>query len=233
MEATRLLLVDDDVEWAQTMKLAIERLGLLVTHATDGAAMDRFLESEKIDLVVLDLGLPGEDGLSVCRRLAAAANPIPIIVATALCDEVDRVVGLEVGADDYLGKPFSARELVARVRAVLRRSRRMVQAPATLEAVPVISFQGFALDLAARRLSGPSGPIELTTSEFELLAIFARRPNQPLTRDALLSLLPSESRASGRSIDVLIVRLRKLLEPDLRNPRLIKTVWSIGYVFTP
>ncbi|WP_081335118.1 two-component system response regulator OmpR [Burkholderia multivorans] len=189
---------------------------------------------ERFDLLVLDLMLPGEDGLSICRRLRGSNDRTPIIMLTAKGEDVDRIVGLEMGADDYLPKPFNPRELVARIHAVLRR-----QAPAELPGAPsetteVFEFGEFSLNLATRTLTKSGQEIPLTTGEFSVLKVFARHPRQPLSREKLMELARGrEYEVFDRSLDVQISRLRKLIEPDPGSPRFIQTVWGLGYVFIP
>jgi two-component system phosphate regulon response regulator OmpR len=184
--------------------------------------------------MVLDLMLPGEDGLAICRRLRSAENSIAIIMLTAKGDDVDRIVGLEMGADDYLAKPFNPRELVARIHAVLRR-----QAPAQTPGAPaaeprVVEFGPFALHLASRALTRDGEPIALTTGEFSLLKVLAMHPREPMSRDKLMDLARGREHESyDRSIDVQVSRLRKLLGEDPQQPRFIQTVWGFGYVFIP
>ncbi len=230
--AIHVAVVEDDPEISQTMVQCMTEHGFVVTAARSGRDLDRVLSIGRIDLVILDVGLPGEDGLSICRRLRNQSS-VPIIMVTARASETDRIVGLEIGADDYLPKPFSPRELVARVRAVLRRSSAQNdnnrQPPKTLE------FEGWRLDMARRQLLDPSGiPMPLTSGEFNILAIFCQNPQKVLSRDALLDLLHGRAAAVfDRSVDVQISRLRRKIEPNLKNPTFIKTVRYGGYFFTP
>lgn len=230
--AIHVAVVEDDPEISQTMVQCMTEHGFVVTAARSGRDLDRVLSIGRIDLIILDVGLPGEDGLSICRRLRNQSN-VPIIMVTARGTETDRIVGLEIGADDYLPKPFSPRELVARVRAVLRRSSAQNdnnrQPPKTLE------FEGWRLDMARRQLLDPSGiPMPLTSGEFNILAIFCQNPQKVLSRDALLDLLHGRAAAVfDRSVDVQISRLRRKIEPNLKNPTFIKTVRYGGYFFTP
>ena len=196
--------------------------------------MDALLAREAFDLIVLDLMLPGEDGLSICRRLRSSEPQIAIVMLTAKGDEIDRIVGLEVGADDYLPTPFNPRELLARIHAVLRR-----QSAAGVPGAPdadggEVSFGGFRLDLGTRVLEKNGTPVTLTTGEFGVLRALVRHPRTPLTREKLMHLARGrEYEAYDRSLDVQISRLRKLIEPDPQNPRFIQTVWGVGYVFVP
>jgi two-component system phosphate regulon response regulator OmpR len=208
--------------------------GFEVLLAEDAKALNRLLTRETIHLIVLDLMLPGEDGLSICRRLRAANDVTPIIMLTAKVEDVDRIVGLEVGADDYLPKPFNPRELLARIHAVLRR-RPTLEAPGApaLDAQTVI-FGPFNFDLALRRLTKDGEQISLTTGEFSMLKALVRHPRQPLSRDKLAQLARGrEFEPFDRSLDVQISRLRKMIEPDPAQPRYIQTVWGVGYVFVP
>ena len=184
------------------------------------------------DLVILDLMLPGESGLDICRRLRGQGDDTPIVMLTAKGDEIDRIVGLEIGADDYLPKPVNPRELLARIRSVLRRLRPATGAP--LAEGGEIRFGDFRLDLGRRELSRDGEPLKLTSGEFAVLSVLLRHPRQPLSRDRLMSLARGrEHEAFERSIDVSIARLRKLLEADPRSPRLLQTVWGVGYVYVP
>jgi two-component system, OmpR family, response regulator len=225
-----LLIVDDDKEICALLSKFLAQHGYRVSTAHDGQAMKRALETARIQLIILDLMLPGEDGLSLCRRLRADTT-LPVIMLTAMGDDMDRIVGLEMGADDYVAKPFNPRELLARVRAVLRR---VGQAPAALgDGGRVLEFAGWRLDIARRQLFSPSNAlVYLRAGEFELLLALAERPQRVLTRDQLLDL--SRGRAASsfeRSIDVQVSRLRRKLEPDPKQPSLIKTVRSGGYIF--
>ncbi|HUK00565.1 MAG TPA: response regulator [Stellaceae bacterium] len=225
-----LLIVDDDKEICALLSKFLARHGYRVSTAHDGQAMKRALDTARIQLIILDLMLPGEDGLSLCRRLRADTT-LPVIMLTAMGDDMDRIVGLEMGADDYVAKPFNPRELLARIRAVLRR---VGQAPAPLGGGGrVLEFAGWRLDVARRQLFSPSNAlVYLRAGEFELLLALAERPQRVLTRDQLLDL--SRGRAANsfeRSIDVQVSRLRRKIEPDPKQPSLIKTVRSGGYIF--
>lgn len=195
--------------------------------------MDRLLERENFHLIVLDLMLPGEDGLSICRRLRQQGSTIPIVMLTAKGDEVDRIIGLELGADDYLPKPFNPRELLARIKAVMRRQTQDVPgAPAQQEAE--IRFGEFSLDLATREMYHGDEAIVLTSGEFAVLKVLVTHPREPLSRDKLMNLARGRDySALERSIDVQVSRLRRLIEKDPANPRYIQTVWGLGYVFVP
>jgi two-component system OmpR family response regulator len=230
-----ILLVDDDRQLLELLKRYLESAGYRVSTAGDGAAMRARLAETQIDLVVLDLMLPGEDGLSLCRDLRArGAKPIPILMLTARGDETDRIVGLEMGADDYLTKPFASRELLARIRAVLRRTRML---PPNLEPVhhaARLVFGDWTLDTHARHLVDPHGTIvSLTGGEYRLLRVLLDHPHRVLSRDQLLNLTQGrDADAFDRSIDLGVSRLRQRLREDAREPRYIKTVRSEGYVFS-
>jgi two-component system phosphate regulon response regulator OmpR len=230
----RVAVVDDDARIRDLLRRYLTQEGFEVLLAEDGKSLSKLLIREAVDLIVLDLMLPGEDGLSICRRLRAANDLTPIIMLTAKVEEVDRIVGLEVGADDYLPKPFNPRELLARIHAVLRR-RPAVEAPGapTKEAMTV-TFGPFEFDLAQRRLTKDGEQLQLTTGEFSMLKALVRHPRQPLSRDKLAQLARGRDfEPFDRSLDVQISRLRKMLEPDPTQPRYIQTVWGVGYVFVP
>ena len=231
---TRILVVDDDHRLRELLLRYLVEQGFEAKAVPDAAGMDKQLARERYDLVVLDLMLPGEDGLSICRRLRAAPTAPAILMLTARGDDVDRIVGLEMGADDYLPKPFNPRELVARINAVLRR-----RAPAGLPGAPLTtegpqSFGPFELNLSTRGLSREGKPVPLTTGEFSVLKVLVQHPRTPLSRDKLMELARGrEYEVFDRSIDVQISRLRKLVEEDPSHPRYIQTVWCFGYVFVP
>ncbi len=228
-----ILVVDDDAEIRQLLKTYLEKHGLRASTANDGKMMWRMLDKSAIDLIVLDLMLPGESGLSLCRQLAADTQ-IPVIMLTALGEETDRIVGLEMGADDYLAKPFNPRELLARINSVLRRVRAF---PDSIDQAAVkgrLHFANWTLDTVARHLiSADEVVVPLSGGEYRLLRVFIDHPNRVLNRDQLLELVSGkEAMPFDRSIDVQVGRLRKRLGDDSREPRLIKTVRSAGYVFT-
>ena len=202
--------------------------------AEDGKSLTRVMLRDTVDLIVLDLMMPGEDGLSICRRLRASHDVTPVIMLTAKGEDVDRIIGLEVGADDYLGKPFNPRELLARIHAVLRR-RPQSEAPGAPSTQPeVVRFGPFNFDLGARTLHKNGEELTLTTGEFAMLKALVRHPRTPLSREKLAQLSRGrEFEPFDRSLDVQISRLRKLLETDPANPRMIQTVWGVGYVFVP
>ena len=229
----KILVVDDDGRLRDLLSRYLEEQGFQVTTLPDARDLDRKLQRDPPHLVVLDLMLPGEGGLAICRRLRSASELVPIIMLTAKGEDVDRIIGLEMGADDYLTKPFNPRELVARIHAVLRRHRDQLVpgAPALEGKVP---FGPFELDLAARTLSDDARTIHLTTGEFSLIKVFVSHPRQPLAREKLMMLSRGrDADLFDRAIDVQVSRLRKLIEPDAANPRYIQTVWGFGYVFVP
>ncbi|MBB1162446.1 osmolarity response regulator transcription factor OmpR [Aquariibacter albus] len=230
----RIVVVDDDARIRDLLRRYLAQEGFDVLLAEDGKVLTRTLTREAVDLIVLDLMLPGEDGLSICRRLRAANDATPIIMLTAKVEDVDRIVGLEVGADDYLPKPFNPRELLARIHAVLRR-RPAPEAPgAPSREAQAVSFGPFEFDLTLRRLTRDGESIPLTTGEFSMLKALVRHPRQPLGRDKLAQLARGrEFEPFDRSLDVQVSRLRKLIEPDPAQPRYIQTVWGVGYVFVP
>jgi two-component system OmpR family response regulator len=230
---SRIAVVEDDPEISRMVVNYMNDNGFEVEAARSGRDLDRVLSSgSKIDCVILDVGLPGEDGLSICRRLRGKSS-IPIIMVTGRGTETDRIVGLELGADDYLPKPFNPRELLARVRAVIRRSTTPEQPAAP--APEVVMFEGWKLDMARRQLFAPDGaPRSLTSGEFNILAIFCQNPRKVLSRDDLLDMLHGRAAAVfDRSIDVQISRLRRKIETNLKDPSFIKTVRYGGYFFTP
>ena len=234
---TRILVVDDDQRLRDLLVRYLGNGGYEVKAVGDAAGMDKQLARERYDLVVLDLMLPGEDGLAVCRRLrgqqADQGTAPAIIMLTAKGEEVDRIVGLEMGADDYLPKPFNPRELLARIKSVLR--RKIPQGP---PGAPVeggsFQFGRFSLNLSTRTLTRDGKAQPLTTGEFSVLKVLVQHPRQPLSRDKLMELARGrEYEVFDRSIDVLISRLRKIVEADPAHPKHIQTVWGFGYVFVP
>jgi two-component system OmpR family response regulator len=226
-----ILVVDDDREIRDLLSRFLTKHGMRVTAARDGAEMMKALGERGIDIVVLDLMLPGEDGLVLCRRLRAE-SALPVIMLTAMGEDTDRIVGLEMGADDYLAKPFNPRELLARIKAVLRRARALP--PATTPAGEALSFDGWSLEIASRRLLAPDGrEVPLSTGEHDLLFAFLTHPRRVLSRDQLLDLARGRAAAPfDRSIDIQVMRLRRKIEADPKEPRLIKTVRGGGYVFS-
>jgi two-component system, OmpR family, phosphate regulon response regulator OmpR len=229
----KVLIVDDDARLRELLSRYLMEQGFSVKGVGDAPSMDRALHREHYDLIVLDLMLPGEDGLAICRRLRASENTVPIVMLTAKGDEVDRIIGLEMGADDYLPKPFNPRELVARVHAVLRRQ------PTTLPGAPnledeIVRFGSIVVNLGTRSLTRDDQDVALTTGEFSLLKVLLQHPRQPLSRDKLMELARGrEYGVFDRAIDVQISRLRKLVEEDPSKPRYLQTVWGFGYVFVP
>ena len=225
----RILVVDDDVALRDLVARYLSANGYEVEGVGDGDGLRASLAKNAADLGVLDLMLPGEDGLSLLRALRAEGGP-PVVIVSARGDEVDRVVGLEVGADDYLAKPFGPRELLARVRAVLRRSGE----PAAPRRSEAYAFGPYRLDLATHVLATASGEIALTAGEFELLRIFLEHPNHVLSRDQLITQMKGYERGPfDRSIDVRVTRLRRKIEPDPEAPVYLRTVWGEGYLFSP
>lgn len=226
-----ILVVDDHRDIRDLLAKYLVRNGMRVTVADSAAAARRLLRTAAIDLVVLDVMMPGEDGLSLCRHLRESTDT-PVILLTAMSDETDRVVGLEIGADDYLGKPFNPRELLARIRAVLRRAGGAPR-PRDLPAGRRLRFDRWTLHVDRREIADPDGvATPLSTAEFNLLMAFVRRPHFVLSRDQLLDLTSGrQAQAFDRSIDNQVSRLRRKIEVDPKNPALIKTVWGGGYVF--
>ena len=232
MSATRehLLIVDDDKEIRNLLTDYLEQADYRVSAVGDGKAMRRVLEANRIDLVILDLMLPGEDGLTLCRELRGKTN-LPVLMLTARGDEVDRIIGLEMGADDYLAKPFNPRELLARIKSVVRRAQAL---PPNMESdkVHTLRFAGWTLDVATRNITAADGlVVPLSGAEYRLLRVFLDHPQRVLAREQLLELANGrEAILFDRSIDVLVGRLRKRLRDDSREPVLIKTVRGEGYV---
>lgn len=229
-----ILVVDDDRDIRQLLSDYLEDNGYRVSRAANGAEMRRLMADTRVDLVVLDLMLPGEDGLSLCRDLRARdADHVPVLMLTARREETDRIIGLEMGADDYLTKPFAARELLARIRAVLRRTLMLPPNMRGAEPSPFMDFDGWRLDTRARHLVDPDGTmVDLTGGEYRMLRVLLDHPQRVLSRDQLLNLTQGrDADPFDRSIDLLISRLRQRLRDDAREPRFIKTVRSEGYVF--
>jgi two-component system phosphate regulon response regulator OmpR len=230
----KILVVDDDRRLRDLLTRYLGEQGFAVKAVENAEAMGRVLARELYDLIVLDLMMPGEDGLAACRRLRGGGNAIPIIMLTAKGDDVDRIIGLEMGADDYLPKPFNPRELVARIHAVLRRRPPAAPPGAPSGEAETVSFGGIVLNLATRSMQRDGREVPLTTGEFALLKTLVQHPRQPLSRDKLMELARGrEYEVFDRSIDVQISRLRKLVEDDPGQPRFIQTVWGFGYVFVP
>ena len=230
----KILIVDDDARIRDLLRRYLTQEGFEVFLAEDGKSLTRILLRESVDLIVLDLMMPGEDGLSICRRLRSANDRTPIIMLTAKVEDVDRIVGLEVGADDYLGKPFNPRELLARINAVLRRRPPTEVPGAPSNENEIVNFGPFTFDLGSRTLRKDNEEMPLTTGEFAMLKALVRHPRQPMSREKLAQLARGrEFEPFDRSLDVQVSRLRKLVELDAASPRYIQTVWGVGYVFVP
>ena len=227
-----ILIVDDDPGLRDLLQRYLSEQGFTVLTAEDGGAMDGIMAKNVVDLIILDLMLPGEDGLAIARRLRTKGS-IPIIMLSAKGEEIDRIIGLEVGGDDYLPKPFNPRELLARIRAVTRRNDHTDFRDAP-EAPEVIMFDNFSLDLTTHRLFKNDEHIPLTSSEFSLLKVLAKHPNRVLSRDMLINLLKGYERSPyDRSIDIRVARLRRKVEQDPSEPQFIRTIWGEGYLFSP
>ncbi|MCC5855189.1 MAG: two-component system response regulator OmpR [Idiomarina sp.] len=229
----RILVVDDDLRLRSLLERYLVEQGFQVRAVADSTQMDRLLARETFHLMVLDLMLPGEDGISICKRLRQKEHSLPIIMLTAKGDEVDRIIGLEVGADDYMPKPFNPRELLARIKAVLRRQTREAPgAPSSEE--KVVEFGEFWFNMGTRELRRNEEVINLTSGEFAVLKALVSHPREPLSRDKLMHLARGRDySAMERSIDVQVSRLRRIVECDPANPRYLQTVWGLGYVFVP
>ena len=229
--SSRLLVVDDDPELRELTKAYLMKNGFIVNTVESSVGMDEFLATNDVDLLILDLMLPGEHGLAIAKRLKKKKD-LPIIIVSAQGEDIDRIVGLEIGADDYLPKPFNPRELLARIRAVLRRSSGKIEEKETESSRLV--FNDYELDLNAHSLSRGGEKVSLTSGEFDLLALLAANPNRVLHRDTILDRLTGAERSPfDRSIDVRVTRLRGKLEFDPSKPELIKTIWGKGYMFCP
>ena len=229
----RIWVVDDDAEQRRLVGTYLTDQGYDVRCLSSGEQLMVRLESQRPDLVVLDVMLPGEDGLTLLRRLRDGGDDLPVVMLTAKGDGIDRIIGLEQGADDYLGKPFLPRELMARIEAVLRR-RVALPAGTPLAEGQVVEFGENRLDLANRSLERNAHPVVITSGEFSLLAAFVQHPHRPLSRERLIELARGpESETDSRSMDVQVSRVRKLVEPDPTRPRYLQTVWGYGYVFVP
>jgi DNA-binding response OmpR family regulator len=234
-ENQRILVVDDDARICRLLTRILMAEGYAIETVASGQAMRRTLLTRTFDLVILDLRLPGgEDGLALARRLRTESD-VPLIMLTARSEQIDKVVGLEIGADDYVTKPFDRHELVARIRSVLRRSQLRNTVNGSDRLKSIIKFAGWTLDLGRRRLTAPEGDkIDLTAFEFQLLAVLAQKPGRLLSRDQILELVASRHwNPSDRSIDVHVGKLRRKLRDDPSDPGLIKTVRGIGYMFVP
>lgn len=233
MGSTHILVVDDDLRLRDLLERYLTQQGFLVRGVANSVAMRRDLAAHHVDLIVLDLMLPDADGLEICRALRADGISTPVIMLTAKGDDVDRIVGLEIGADDYLSKPCNPRELVARIRAVMRRQpRAMISAPNTEQ--PAVQFGRFRFDPATRQMFDGDVPVKLTSGEFAVLMALVTHPFETLSRERLIVLARGrDHEAFDRSIDVMISRLRRCVEDDPRQPRWLQTVWGEGYVFVP
>jgi len=232
-ESPHILVVEDDREISRLIGRYLQENDCRVSFAADGREMDECLRTGRIDLIVMDVMLPGESGLNLCRRLRAASN-IPVIMLTAKGEELDRIIGIEMGADDYLSKPFNPGELLARIRAVLRRTQLSAIAPGGV-ASRLMTFDGWKMDCVARSLTDPNGNlVTLTSAEFDLLQALCERAGRVLSRDQLVDI--TQGRSAGafeRSIDVLVSRIRRKIERDPHRPAIVKTVRSGGYLFAP
>ncbi len=230
----KILIIDDDPRLRDLLRRYLTDQGFITLVAEDARDMNKIMQREHFDLLVLDLMLPGEDGLSVCRRLRSMHDTTPIIMLTAKTEEIDRIIGLEMGADDYLSKPFNPRELAARIKAILRRRGIEEHPGAPSHENESISFGPFILNMATRTLMRDEEVVPITTGEFSVLKVFGRHPKVPLSRDKLMELARGrEYEAYDRSLDVQISRLRRLIEKNPSKPAFIQTVWGMGYVFVP
>ncbi len=229
----KIIILDDEAELRALLQRYLGSNGLTVRSVENAEQLDRLLAREPFDALILDLMMPGEDGLSVCRRLRVRGETIPILMLTAKGDPVDRIVGLEMGADDYLPKPFDPRELLARLHAMLRRQQMSGTVPAA-QRNGGVRFGPFALDLAARQLTRGEQLVPLSSAEYAVLAALATHPNRPLGRERLRTLAHGrDHEATERSVDVQVLRLRRLIEDNPGSPRFIQTVWGVGYLFAP
>ncbi len=234
MDKQRVLVVDDDQKLRELVIKFLTREGFEVAGVGGGVAMDDYLGKHPVNLIVLDLMLPGEDGLSIARRLRANSG-IPILMLSARGEDIDRIIGLEVGADDYLAKPFNPRELAARVKAILRRTQELNRSVGYGgQGSETYRFGGFTVNLTTHAVSRDGEQVSLTAGEFSLLEAFVKHPNRVLSRDHLIELIKGYERSPfDRSVDVRVTRLRKKLESDPDQPQYIRTVWGRGYIFTP
>ncbi len=229
----KILMVDDDLRMRELLQRYLTEQGFTIQAVSDSVEMDNVLKHEHVDLLVLDLMLPGEDGLAICRRIRSSGNMMPIIMLTARGDEVDRIIGLEMGADDYLPKPFNPRELLARINAIMRRQSLTPPSAPGLDSES-IKFGEFIFSPSTRSLSKNGENITITSGEYALLKVFVDNPRQPLSRDRLMQLARGrELDVFDRSIDVQVSRLRRLIESDPSHPRFLQTMWGFGYVFIP
>jgi two-component system phosphate regulon response regulator OmpR len=232
-DPARILIADDEAELRSLLQRYLTEQGLAVRTVADAAAAQKLLARERFDVLVLDVMMPGEDGLSLCRKLRAQGEVIPILMLTARGDPVDRIIGLEMGADDYLPKPFNPRELLARLQAMVRRQRILGAHGGPPDDAP-IRFGRFTLRPSQRSLEKDGANVPIGTAEFNLLRALAGNPHRPLGRDRMIELAHGrDHEATDRSIDVQVMRLRRLIEEDPSSPRHIQTVWGVGYVFVP
>jgi two-component system, OmpR family, phosphate regulon response regulator OmpR len=230
----RILIVDDDSKLRVLLSKTLRSFGFLVYEAEDSISMHKMLERKHIHLIVLDLMLPGEDGLSICQSLRTAKNDVPIIMLTARGDDIDKIIGLEIGADDYLPKPCNPRELVARIKSILRRNSNNYVYQLDEFENQVFTFGDFKFDRSTRKLTKIDKNLSLTSGMYALLSIFVRNPRVPMSRDRLVEMIYGDAhQAYERRIDIQISRLRKLIEDDPSDPKYIKTVWGVGYSFIP
>jgi len=229
MSAAKLIVVDDDAEMRGLLQRYLSENGFHVRSVADGKGLDTALTRDPCDVIILDLMMPGEDGLAICRRLRAARDETPIIMLTAKGDPIDRILGLEMGADDYLAKPFTPRELLARIGVILRR---MQSSPLGPDASGEMHFGPFCLNLTHMRLTRNATQVDLSTREFVLLKTLLTHAGRPLSRAQIIDLaMGRDAEVTDRAVDVQIVRLRKIIEDDPTNPVFIRTVWGHGYVF--
>ena len=230
----KILVVDDDQKLLDLVIKYLTKEGFHVHGVEDAQAMDAHLANHDVDLLVLDLMLPGEDGLSIARRLRASGS-LPILMLSARGEDIDRIIGLEVGADDYLAKPFNPRELSARVKAILRRSQEQAASASQGDhKAEIYRFGDFEINLTTNSITQDGTKISLTSGEFSLLEAFVKNPNRVLSRDHLIELIKGYERSPyDRSVDVRVTRLRKKLEKNPEQPEFIRTVWGKGYIFTP
>jgi two-component system phosphate regulon response regulator OmpR len=229
----RVIVVDDDTELLGMLRRYLGEHGFQVLALTDSQQLTRHLQREPYDVLVLDIMMPDEDGLAICRRLRAQDHTIPILMLTARGDPVDRILGLEMGADDYLAKPFDPRELIARLNAMLRRQK-MQYKTSTWSNDDIIQFGRFSLNVSRMQLLRDDQVISLSSMEFQVLRVFASNPHRPMSRDHLLDKVKGREHESlDRSLDVQVLRLRRKIEDDPASPKYIRTIWGVGYMFVP
>ncbi len=234
MDQIKIIVLDDDFRLRELLKRFLTDHEYLVTSVANPAALDRALSDTHFDLLILDLMLPGEDGLSICQRLRASHQYIPIIMLTAKGEDSDRILGLEVGADDYVSKPFNPKELLARIQALLRRNKQMRQLTSLGVESTIHRFGPYEFNITHRTLTKNKSKISISSTEYSLLKIFTSHPNKPLTREVIMSEMSGRHHEFfDRSVDVQISRLRRLIESEADEPQFIQTVWGVGYVFVP